>query len=677
MTATDAATVSNPSLLVFPEMASNEIQVLGEKMDGIERLTRRGKLSAPGELARKVTASSNSQQAKNTLLGQVTVAKGKRRSAWLKSLAKELDTIQFCSRSWISENVSPLPPLTVKEVNYEAAMGPCRDVRLPDNPSLKVVITDMGRAAADQVEDEGVYSGLNLLGTDDLDTESVPEAVEARLLGSPTKSTEGSTSAKPVSPVKPNQRAARSDQPQRRKSNNPPSRETSRDSKVPAKKPRFQSPVNSSRERAFCPFQRCGAELSKAHMLSQHLPGVFHPAISGEDITCRRIGALKMVARWLLGQRGTLDGLMGYLDKTGHVQRPEQPDSQLCIAMEDLCQALQLEVPTDLNVYASRNPVTALLHWKVLATLVSLLEVHQVDTLRSMFSLEEEEKATLPSLPRAFDSHCHLDRTIRDLKLRTGTLEGVVNALEAPESFQIHLSRAVGVFCDPKTYPSSEGIECWAKQGVVPVIGLHPRQTITEEEFGRLQALLEHPKVAGLGEVGLDHTEPVRTWADQMLRLQRVLALLTKPEQILVIHARSDSPVADEALLTVLYQLQAHPCVSRDQLIHVHCFTGTATVLKIWLQAFPNSYVGLTSVAGKFRDSEQAEAVKLIDRNRLLLETDAPYFNPPGYRKSTPGLLGYTALEVGKVLDMPWVELLELTYRNAERLYVHKQPPIV
>jgi hypothetical protein len=41
-----------------------------------------------------------------------------------------------------------------------------------------------------------------------------------------------------------------------------------------------------------------------------------------------------------------------------------------------------------------------------------MLAHHQVDSLKAMFELSPEERVQIPSLPKAFDSHCHLERTI-------------------------------------------------------------------------------------------------------------------------------------------------------------------------------------------------------------------------------------------------------------------------
>ena len=381
-----------------------------------------------------------------------------------------------------------------------------------------------------------------------------------------------------------------------------------------------------------CPVAGCGAELRQKHAMSAHIPGVFHSEIKGEDVSFRRMGALKLITRWLLGASRTLQDLVTYLDSMGLQTDPEAPNHNLKSAMTDLCAVMKIPVPDDLTLKPSGNKVTALLHWKALVILISMLERHQEVSLREQFDLSPEERLHLPEFPKGFDSHCHLDRTMRDLGIKTSSLEAICQHLPAEEPYEIQLTGAVRVFCDPETYPSPDELDNWIPQGVVPVLGLHPKRALTEDGYKRLRTLLDRKEVAGLGEVGIDRTEPATTWADQMQKLERVLFLLQR-SHVLILHCRSVGDVADEAILSVMYMLQGHPAVHQDQLIHLHCYTGTWPILNRWLESFPNTYFGFTAVVAKYdkvKDAQQMEAVVKLDESRLLAETDAPYFSHRG-----------------------------------------------
>jgi hypothetical protein len=69
---------------------------------------------------------------------------------------------------------------------------------------------------------------------------------------------------------------------------------------------------------------------------------------------------------------------------------------------------------------------------------------------------------------------------------------------------------------------------------------------------------------AGLGEIGLDRTEDPEKWADQILTVYRILNDLL-PDYALVLHFRSVSKLANEASLSLLHLLTAHPSVNRER----------------------------------------------------------------------------------------------------------------
>ncbi|XP_053398107.1 putative deoxyribonuclease TATDN2 [Mercenaria mercenaria] len=219
----------------------------------------------------------------------------------------------------------------------------------------------------------------------------------------------------------------------------------------------------------------------------------------------------------------------------------------------------------------------------------------------------------------------------------------------------------------------------WITQGAVIAIGWHPRTSGTEEDWQRFTTLMSSPKVTALGEIGLDRTEHPDTWFTQMLNMERALSTLG-PKHVLVLHSRSlnDTQTPDESWFTILQILKNHPKVGRDRLVHCHCFTGTQALTLRWLQEFPNTYFGYTNLVRKFSekdDPEKLESIRRMEPGRMLLETDAPYFGTGGVRRTTPALLGYAALEVGRIRNEPWKDLLRRCSENAYRLYVQGQSP--
>lgn len=59
-----------------------------------------------------------------------------------------------------------------------------------------------------------------------------------------------------------------------------------------------------------------------------------------------------------------------------------------------------------------------------------------------------------------------------------------------------------------------------------------------------------------------------------------------------------------------------------------HCFTNSFPVIEPFLAEFPNLYVGFTALITYFRATEARDALRRVPLDRIVLETDAPYFLP-------------------------------------------------
>jgi hypothetical protein len=73
-----------------------------------------------------------------------------------------------------------------------------------------------------------------------------------------------------------------------------------------------------------------------------------------------------------------------------------------------------------------------------------------------------------------------------------------INSCSPLEEDEVRLEGVVSLFCDPETYPTPGNIRRCSTQGVIPVIGIHPKKSIDEKGFSKLQFLLELPEVVGL-----------------------------------------------------------------------------------------------------------------------------------------------------------------------------------
>jgi TatD DNase family protein len=100
----------------------------------------------------------------------------------------------------------------------------------------------------------------------------------------------------------------------------------------------------------------------------------------------------------------------------------------------------------------------------------------------------------------------------------------------------------------------------------------------------------------------------------------------------------------------------------------LHCFEGGE--LEIREARERGYYVGLAGNV-TYKNNETAKALRLVDAERLLVETDAPYLSPQPVRgeSNVPKNVVHTARFVAERLGMEDEELATLTTRNARNLF--------
>ncbi|XP_057562126.1 putative deoxyribonuclease TATDN2 [Hippopotamus amphibius kiboko] len=278
------------------------------------------------------------------------------------------------------------------------------------------------------------------------------------------------------------------------------------------------------------------------------------------------------------------------------------------------------------------------------------------------------------SLPRSrrelkldgfIDTHCHLDMLYSKLSFKgTFTKFRKIYSSSFPKEFQ----GCISDFCDPRTLTDGLWEDLLKEDLVWGAFGCHPhfaRYYNESQERNLLQAL-RHPKAVAFGEMGLDYSHKCTTPVPEQHKVfERQLQLAVSLRKPLVIHCRE----ADEDLLKIMKKF-----VPPDYKIHRHCFTGSYPVIEPLLKYFPNMSVGFTAVLTYSSAWEAREALKQIPLERIIVETDAPYFLPRQVPKSLcqyahPGLALHTVREIARVKDVPLACTLASLRENTCRLY--------
>ncbi len=249
---------------------------------------------------------------------------------------------------------------------------------------------------------------------------------------------------------------------------------------------------------------------------------------------------------------------------------------------------------------------------------------------------------------RCIDSHCHLQDPALAADADTYYQEAVDAgvAVIIPGYSRASSAEAVGL---AERWPLA-----WA------LVGVHPHES-EEAQGDWLQALerwLCHPRVLGVGEIGLDYYRDLAPRDRQREAFAAQLDLARRFGVPVSVHAR-------DAWADILALLRE----STWQRGVLHCFTGgldEARALVEW--GFFLSFAGPIT----FRKAEALRAVvKWAPLDRILVETDAPYMSPEPHRGhlNRPKWVLDTAAMVATVKGLPERKVLEQLVSNTQSLF--------
>src|SRR5436190_421148 len=227
------------------------------------------------------------------------------------------------------------------------------------------------------------------------------------------------------------------------------------------------------------------------------------------------------------------------------------------------------------------------------------------------------------------DSHCHLT----DPRLGS-QLDDVVSRARAAGVTRF-ITIGTGLADDEAAIAL-----CRGRADVRSSIGIHPNYSLEAEvaDLPRLRALQRDPSVVALGEMGLDYHHHYSPRAQQFAIFEPQLAMAAELGRPVVIHCRD---ATDDCLAV----MRAFPTVRAV----FHCFTGTPDEARNILDA--GYLLGFTGAITFKKNDELREAVRITPRDRLLVETDAPYLSPEPMREvktNEPAFVMHTAASVAQ-----------------------------
>ena len=250
------------------------------------------------------------------------------------------------------------------------------------------------------------------------------------------------------------------------------------------------------------------------------------------------------------------------------------------------------------------------------------------------------------------DSHCHLDFPDFDGETDAIVARAAAAGVTRMVTICTKLHNEPNVRAIAETYP-----------GVYYAAGIHPmsahEQPLVTVET--LVALARHPKFVGIGETGLDYHYTADSAAIQAESLRLHIEAARQTGLPLIVHSR-DADADMARILTDEHAAGRFGCV-------MHCYTSGPELARTALEL--GFYLSMSGIAAFPRSAEIREIFAAAPRDRILVETDAPYLAPPPHRgrRNEPAYVAHTARALAPLFGLSLADFAARTTANFDRLF--------
>ena len=193
---------------------------------------------------------------------------------------------------------------------------------------------------------------------------------------------------------------------------------------------------------------------------------------------------------------------------------------------------------------------------------------------------------------------------------------------------------------------------------VYAAVGVHPSETaeLDEERMRWLEEMCACPKVAAVGEIGLDYhwdepdRETQKRWFREQIRLAR------RAKLPVIVHSRD----AAKDTMDIIKEENAAEAGGV-----IHCFSYGVEIAREYLDM--GFYLGIGGVLTFKNAKKLKEVVAYMPMDRLLLETDCPYMAPTPHRgeRNSSLYLPLVVKAVSEIKGIPEEDVVAVTEANA------------
>ncbi len=199
---------------------------------------------------------------------------------------------------------------------------------------------------------------------------------------------------------------------------------------------------------------------------------------------------------------------------------------------------------------------------------------------------------------------------------------------------------------------------CETYKNIYGTIGIHPEfaSTYTEEDLKNIEKYLTHPKIVGVGEIGLDYHYTKENKEKQKELFIKQIKLANKYKKTIVIHSRE----AIEDTYNIIEKYKA-----KDTKCNMHCFSGSLEMAERFIKL--GVTLGIGGVLTFKNEKKLKEIVTTLDIHNFVLETDSPYLTPEPLRghQNEPANVKYVAAKISQLKGISYAKILEITTQTA------------
>ena len=224
-------------------------------------------------------------------------------------------------------------------------------------------------------------------------------------------------------------------------------------------------------------------------------------------------------------------------------------------------------------------------------------------------------------------------------------------------------SKGVGLVLSPGSdIPTSQVCIDLAEQYdfLYAAAGIHPQ--CAGEQLpswsAKLEAMLSHPRVKAVGELGLDYYWNSSPHPVQQAVMRTQMELAQAYDLPVIVHDR-------EAHQDCLRVVRDYPQVRGV----FHCYSGSLEAAKVLVGlGYLISFTGTIT----FKNARKApEVIRDLPLESIMIETDAPYMAPAPFRgKRCDSTMVYRmAQAIAEIKGISYEEVVEVTRENGKRLF--------